>query len=142
MPHFAVAPRAAAGAARTTMTARSAAARTGPDLLGTRRQVRVARQEGIDAARRLAAFPDRPHHQRLAAAHVSAGEHPRHARLVVRADADVAALVEAHAELLDHPWAFRTEKAEREQHELALDLELAPRDLDHLRAAVVALLPF
>jgi heat shock protein HtpX len=35
----------------------------------------AAHQELVDRVRALAAFADRPHHQRLAAAHVAGGEH-------------------------------------------------------------------
>src|SRR5690348_15851515 len=39
------------------------------------REVAAAHQVFVDGARALAAFADRPHHQRLAAAHVSGSEH-------------------------------------------------------------------
>ena len=48
------------------------------------RQVRRAHQELVDRVRGLAAFADRPHHQRLAAAHVAGGEDLRVRGLVRR----------------------------------------------------------
>ena len=42
------------------------------------RQVRRSHQEFVDGARALAAFADRPDHQRLAAAHVAGGKHLGH----------------------------------------------------------------
>ena len=62
------------------------------------RQVRLPHQERVDRARAQAALADRPHHQRLAAAHVAGGEHVRPRGLVVGdVGADVAALVEIDA---------------------------------------------
>jgi hypothetical protein len=77
----------------------------------------------VDAACRLAAFPDRPHDQRLATPHIAAREDARHARLIVGADGDVAALVETDAEVLEESLALGAEKAERQQNQLAVDLE-------------------
>ena len=45
------------------------------------RQRGRSHQELVDRVRALAAFADRPHHQRLAAAHVAGGEHLRRSRL-------------------------------------------------------------
>src|SRR5262249_23953632 len=113
-----------------------------PELqLRTRREARLAHEVGVDAARRLAAFPDRPDDERLTAPHVAAREHAGHARLVVRSDGDVAALVELHAELVDHPRLLRSEEPHGEQHEVAIELAVAAGNLDHLHAAVVGLLP-
>ena len=49
------------------------------------RQIRLPHQERVDRAGAQAAFADRPHHQRLAAAHVAGGEHVGQRGLVVRA---------------------------------------------------------
>ena len=42
------------------------------------RQFTLAHQKLVDGARRLATFADGPHHQRLAAAHVTGGKHLGH----------------------------------------------------------------
>ncbi len=56
-----------------------AATRGGRLQLRAGGQVGVAHEVLVDAAGALAAFPDRPHHQRLAAARVAAGEDAGHA---------------------------------------------------------------
>ena len=50
-------------------------ARLAPLTRRSPRQRRRSHQELVDGARSLAAFADRPDHQRLAAAHVAGGEH-------------------------------------------------------------------
>src|SRR5690606_24697408 len=83
----------------------------------------------------------RPDDERLAAARVAADEDAGDARLVRRVGDDVAARIEREAELRDQTALFRAEEAEREEHEIALELEFAARDLLHLRRAAVRLLP-
>src|SRR6185369_9927302 len=74
-------------------------------------KVGAAHQVLVDAARALAPFPDRPHHQRLAAPGIAAGEDAGHAAHVVVVRADVAALVGLDTEVLDRT-LFRTEEPE------------------------------
>ena len=64
----------------------------------------------IDAAGGLAAFADRPDHERLAAAHVAAGEDARHAGACSLVGLDVAALVELQAELGDDAVGLGTDE--------------------------------
>ena len=57
----------------------------------------------VDAARALAPFPDRPHHQRLSAPHVAAGEHARGPWSGSRVDLRrCPRSVSSHAELREH----------------------------------------
>ena len=79
---------------------------------GTSHEVFVHSNSGF------AAFGNGPHDERLAAAHVSRGEDAGDRAHVVRAGGDVAARVKIHAKLLDHSLFYRTEKTEREKHEI------------------------
>ena len=69
------------------------------------RQVGLAHQEAVDRARALAAFADRPHHERLAAAHVAGREHLGHVGRIAAGEIGrclgVAAVVLVDAEALD-----------------------------------------
>src|SRR5207245_8816055 len=47
------------------------------------RQIRLPHQKLIDGPRAEAALADRPHHERLAAAHVAGGEHVRPRGVIV-----------------------------------------------------------
>src|SRR5262249_16824834 len=105
--------------------------------LRARRQERLAHEVRVDPARRLAALPDRPHDERLAPSRVAAGEHARHGGLVVPARLQLPPLRQLAAELRDAGVGLGTEEAEREEHELARQIELAAGDLLHDRAAVV-----
>ena len=73
-------------------------------------------QVAVDDAGALAAFVDRPHDQRLAAAGVAGGEHAL-GRGRVRARLGVAALILLDAELLEHE-RLRRQEAHREQDEV------------------------
>jgi hypothetical protein len=101
----------------------------------------LAHQVAIDAARRLASLPDRPDDQRLPAAEVAAGEHAGNARHVVGVRLDVAARVELDAEVRQERALLRPQEPQREEDEVALELELAARDLDHLGRTAVLPLP-
>src|SRR2546423_11010325 len=68
--------------------------------LGRQHGVAV-RQIPVDVLGGVAAFADRPHHQRLAARHVAGGEDPRDAGHLGLVGPDVAALVDLDAELLE-----------------------------------------
>src|SRR3569623_1254830 len=69
---------------------------------GSTRQFRRTHQEFIDATGALAAFLDRPHHQRLAATHVAAGKDLALAGLVGgRRRLDDAARIKLDAGLFD-----------------------------------------
>src|SRR6266481_6342049 len=105
--------------------------------LRARRQGRLAHEVRVHPARRLPPLPDRPHHARLSAPRVSAREHPRHRRLVVGPRLQVAARGQLGAELGDDRVGLGAEEAEREEHEVAVERELAPRHLLHDGAAVV-----
>ena len=87
---------------------------------------------------RAPALGDRPDDQRLAALHVARGEHPRHARHPRRAPPDVAALGEAHAELLEHPVALGPQEAHGQQGQVAGQGELRAGDLAEDRTAILA----
>src|SRR5215831_20049858 len=72
------------------------------------RQTCLPHQKFIDCVRALTAFANRPHHQRLAAPHVTGCEDLRARRLVgVGISLDVAALIELDAEVLDHALVHR-----------------------------------
>src|SRR2546426_240752 len=87
----------------STAATTTAIARRNPTSLRSelraRREPRAAHEVRVHPARRLAALPDRPHHQRLPAACVAAGEHTRYRRLVIRPGLHVAALRQLAAEL-------------------------------------------
>src|SRR5947207_11285230 len=105
--------------------------------LRARRQERLAHQVRVHPARRLPPFPDRPHDQRLPAPCIPAREHARHRRLVVGPGLHVAALGQRAAELGDDRVGLGAEEAERQEDEVAVELELAARHLLHDGAAVV-----
>ena len=54
----------------------------------------------------------------------------------------VAALVQRDPQLLEHAGVLRADESHGEQHQLAVDLELAAGDLDHLRPSVLGAAPF
>jgi hypothetical protein len=65
------------------------------------RQIRLPHQKRVDRARAQASLADRPHDERLPAAHVAGGKHVRPRGLVVgHVGAHIAALVEIDAEHL------------------------------------------
>ena len=111
---------------------RRAAARCAASALRCSRlsaAARRAHQELVDRVRGLAAFADRPDHQRLAAAHVAGGEDlVERGLVVVGVGLDVAARVEREPERLDHALVHRMHEAHRQQHEIGLDLELGAGD--------------
>src|SRR5579875_3861285 len=78
----------------------------------TRLNLRVAGERAfshqvlIDAAGGFAAFPDRPYHQRLAAARVAGGEYSRHAGHEIAVALDIAALVQLQSQLRDDAVGF------------------------------------
>ena len=83
--------------------------------------------------RRLAALADRPHHQRLAAAHVAGGKDlVDRGAVIAGVGGDIAALVERQAEVLDHALVHRMHEAHRQQHELGVELEFAAGNGLHL----------
>ena len=72
----------------------------------------------------LAALADRPHHQRLAAAHVAASEHlGERARIGRHVGLDVAARVALEAESSDHALVHGMHEAHGEEDELGLALD-------------------
>src|SRR6478735_6556226 len=102
---------------------------------GLPRQLGDAHQRLVDRAGALPAFADRPHDQRLAAAHVAAGEHAVLAGGVAqRVGGELAALIERHAGLRQQPGLPRSDEAHRQQDQVGGKHELAARDLLHLPA--------
>src|SRR5271165_5522781 len=90
------------------------------------RQRRLAHEKLVHGVRALAAFADRPHHQRLAAAHIAAGEHlGQRARIGRYVGLDVAAWIELDAERFDHAFVHGMHEAHGEQNKLGRQLELA-----------------
>src|SRR5260221_9676117 len=109
------------------------------------RQLGAAHEECVDLARALAALADRPHHERLAAAHVAGGEDLRHGGRVAAGAfggrLHVAARVLGHAELVDHAFMHRMHIAHREEHELGGNGELRAGHFLHCPRALVVLHP-
>src|SRR5665213_752122 len=100
------------------------------------RQLARSHQEFVDRARALAPFADRPHDERLAAAHVAGGEHAIDAgAVVVGAGPRIAARVARDAERIEYAGA-RACEAHRQQHELGLDRELRARYFGHSHLSV------
>src|SRR5690606_16579574 len=100
-----------------------------PDLP---RQLAGAHQVGVDSLGALAALTDRPHDQRLAPAHIPAGEDVRRRGAVVRdVGLDVAARVQLDRRLFDEALVTRADEAHGEQHQVGLELELRTGDLLH-----------
>src|SRR5665213_3284040 len=100
------------------------------------RQLARSHQEFVDRARALATFADRPHDERLAAAHVAGGEHAIDAgAVVVGAGPRIAARVARDAERIEYAGA-RACEAHRQQHELGLDRELRARYFGHSHLSV------
>src|SRR5581483_8254398 len=64
----------------------------------------------IDRARGLAAFGDRPNHERLTAAHVARSEDARHGRHLVLVSFDVAARIEFHSKLIQQAISHRAQE--------------------------------
>src|SRR6188768_2608867 len=115
------------------ITPRQWSRRGGDCLARLPRQVGLAHEEFVDGVRRLAAFADGPHHERLAAAHVAGGKHLRPRGAVVElVSLHVAALIEVELQVLNHALLHRMQEAHGEQNEIRRDAELAPRDRLHL----------
>src|SRR5262245_32058628 len=77
--------------------------------------------------RRLASFPDRPHYERLAPAHVARREDLRARGAVVELiGLDVAASIEIEVQILDHALSHGMEEAHGEQNEIGRDVKLRP----------------
>src|SRR5436305_6348517 len=97
-------------------------------IAGLTRQVAGAHQVFVDRTRRLPAFADRPHHQRLAAAHVARREHLVDAGAVAArlfgAGPCVSARVLLDAEHVQHA-AHRRHETPREQPQVARQALLA-----------------
>ena len=107
------------------------------------RQFRTSHQELVHAAGALAAFADRPDHQRLAAAHVAAGEDLGRAGLVVGQSAALTLPRASSATpgLLHQARLARADEAHRQQHQIGLEGEFAARHFDQLHLAAIAQLP-
>jgi hypothetical protein len=89
-------------------------------------QRRLAHEKLIHGVRALAAFADRPYHERLTPAHVAGGDHLGVGALVgEHVGLDVAALVELEAERLDHAFVHGMHEPHGEQDEVGRDVELA-----------------
>src|SRR5476649_354367 len=101
------------------------------------RQVGVAHQETIDAARTAQALGNRPHNQRLAALHVARGEDAGHAGHPVGVAAHGASLGERNAKRVEQAAALRSEEAHRQQDEIGAQSERAVRHGAHLEAPVL-----
>src|SRR5208282_5020399 len=86
----------------------------------------------------LAAFPDCPHHERLAATRVAGAKDARQAGMIVLGK-DIAPRIEFEAEFGDDTFRLRTEEAEREQHEIAIELEVAAGHFFHNHPGAIAL---
>src|SRR5690606_35367208 len=124
-------------ASRNPASGRSAWAWADPRALGQTlshvarraRDAAGAHQRGVDRAGGLAALPDRPDDQRLAAAGVAAREDAVHAGSKARVvRVDVAAL--AARKPFDRV-RLGADEAEREQAEVGFDRQLAALDLAH-----------
>src|SRR6185436_11119393 len=96
-----------------------------PEGRGRTREGQLPRQGAgahevlVDGAGALAAFADRPHDQRLTAAHVAAGEDVRDRGLVVRhVSLDVATRIERGARLVDKAGDDWAGEAHREQDKI------------------------
>src|SRR6266581_5720798 len=104
------------------------------------RQLGEPHQELIHSARALAAFANRPHDERLAAAHIARCEYPWNrsevAAFSVGGRLGIAARVFLHAERLQHG-RHRRYESHREQHEGRRENRLRSRNL-----ASLAVLPF
>src|ERR1700730_2569020 len=93
----------------------------------------------VDGASALAAFPNGPDHERLAAAHVAGGEEFRDRGTVIdRARADIAAEVEVNSRLFNHAGDARTQEPHGQQHQVGLQREVAVWDFLHDEAAIRA----
>src|SRR5436305_12277846 len=66
-----------------------------------RRKLRLTHEIGIDAGSARPPFGDRPDDQTLPSSHVAGDEHPGHRAHVPMVAAEVAALVEGDAELIE-----------------------------------------
>src|SRR5213594_129091 len=107
------------------------------EILGARREsvlrpIRETHQVLVDESCRLAAFANSPDNERLAATHVSGGEDARNVGHLFRVRGDVAALVDNHAQLLEHSLLLRAKKAHREQDKIDVDCEFASRNFTHI----------
>src|SRR5689334_3285356 len=97
------------------------------------RKLGCAHQEFVDSSCALPALAYRPYDQRLAAAGVSCGEYLRNrCPVVLGIGLDVAASVVFDPELVEHSPVDRMQISHREQDEVGLDLEFAPRHLAQL----------
>ena len=73
---------------------------------------------------RLAAFADRPHHQRLAATHITAGEHFFGRSLVGHhIGGHIAARIELDAQFVDNSLGHRCDKAHGQQNQIGFQSE-------------------
>src|SRR5579883_1046374 len=107
------------------------------------RQVRAPHQELVDRAGALAALPDGPDDEGLAAPRVAGSEDLADGGGVVAVGRlDIAALVELDAERFDGALVDGMDEAHGEQHEIGLDVELAAGHLAHGLAAAFARDPF
>src|SRR2546426_7940416 len=84
-------------------------------IVGARResvlkQIRETHQVLVDESCRLAAFADGPDNERLAATHVSGSEDAGNVGHLFRVRGDVAALVDNHAQLVEHSLLLRAKK--------------------------------
>ena len=95
-------------------------------------EARIAHQEAIDGASRLAALPLRPDDEALSPTAVAGGENPRLGGPKIRQRRfDIAARIELHAHLFEHTRPIGAQETQREEHEVSLHLELAAGDLRH-----------
>src|SRR6266702_3080712 len=89
-----------------------------------RQRCALGKQVLVDGFGGLAAFGDRPHHQRLAAAHVARSEDAFDRSHVFLVRRHVASVVQLQSELLDHPRVHWPEEAESQQDEVSFNGEL------------------
>ena len=102
------------------------------------RQLRAAHQILIDCSGALPPFANRPDYQRLSASHVASGEDfIDRGLIIVGTGGNIAALVQGHAQILQHAGMNRMDETHRQQHELSLDLEFAARYFGHALPAVI-----
>src|SRR5262249_5578870 len=86
----------------------------------------------VHTARRLPAFPLRPHHERLPPAAIARCEDPGLARgESARIGAHVAAWIELHTKVLDQSLVHGVAEPHCEQHERRRNRELTARDHTH-----------
>src|SRR5438309_3089550 len=108
------------------------AGRTGPPS----GQPRRPHEHAVATTRGLSALSDRPDDERGAAVGVAGAEDTGQAGLVVGVDGNVAAGIAVDTELFDETLVDGMDEAHRQQDEVGVHGELAPRHVRELRTSV------